>query len=112
MKISDSLPKWVTVTYIEACDERDFHFKEYCKDKTDAKEASMKQSRNYCTKLKNDLKKAYFSKGLREHEGDSKGLWNTINEAFGKSKSKKAPICNMSGITDPACMAETLNIYI
>ncbi len=105
------MPKWVTVEYIAACDERDFHFSEYSKDLTEAKKAHMKRSRNYCTKLRNDLKKGYFRKCLQENSGNSKSLCGTINEAFSKSKSKKHPICCINGKTDPAVMAQTLNIF-
>ena len=47
MKVTDSMPKWVTVEYIATCDEHDFHFDEYHKDKTEVKQARMKRSRNY-----------------------------------------------------------------
>ena len=75
MRITDSMPKWVTCDYISACDARDHHFRIYSRNRTEANRAVMKHSRNYATKLKNDLKRDYFSKCLRDNKGDPKGLW-------------------------------------
>ena len=111
MRISDSMPKWVTDEFIAACDTRDHHFCTYCKNKTDANQAIMKRSRNYATNLKNALKRDFFRKSLEENKGNSKGLWNTINQAFGKSKSSSTPINSINGDTDPATMADHMNTY-
>ena len=43
---SVSLPKWVTRQYIEACDEQDYHHREYAKNKTPENLAKKKRSRN------------------------------------------------------------------
>ena len=71
----------------------------------------MKRSRKYATKLKNDLKRDFFRKSLKENQGNSKGLWNTINQAFGKNKASQMPISNINGETDPVKMAEQLNNF-
>ena len=60
MQVSDSMPKWVTREYLQACDERDFLHRKYSKDKSDFNRAEMKRSWNFVTKLKNDLKRNYF----------------------------------------------------
>ena len=48
--------------------------------------------RYYATELKFDLKRDYFQKAMRENKGNSKNLWNTMNEAFGKTSSKTTKI--------------------
>ncbi len=111
MRISDSLPKWVTAEYMSACDERDHHFKIYCRNKTEANHNRMKRSRNYATNLKKALKRDYFRKSINENRGNSKNLWNSINEAFGKKKAASAPITKIGDSTDPLQMAERMNDY-
>ena len=71
----------------------------------------MKRSRNFATNLKNALKCDYFRKSLQENKGNSKGLWNTINQAFGKSNSASTPINKINNDTEPAVMAKTMNTY-
>ena len=111
LRVSDSMPKWVTREYLSACDERDALHRKYSRDKTDRNKAEMKRSRNYATKLKNDLKRDYFHKAIRESQGDSKKLWKTINEAFGKTNTKSTHITELAGETDPQNMANKLNDY-
>ena len=82
------MPKWVTKEFLQACDERDHHLKCYRKNKTEENRNKMKRSRNHVTWLKQQLKQNYYRDALRKSRGNSKKLWSTINEAFGK-KSKK-----------------------
>ena len=111
MRISDSMPRWVTREYVEACDARDYHFRIYSNDMTEANLLRMKRSRNFATNLKNALKRDYFSRTLHESQGDSRRLWQTVKEAFGKKKSLSTPISKIGEKTDPAEIAETLNVY-
>ena len=111
LRVSDSMPKWVTREYLSACDERDALHRRYSKNKNDFNKAEMKRSRNYVTKLKNDLKKDYFHKAIRDSKGDSKRLWRTINEAFGKSTSKSTVITELKGEMDTTKMADIMNSY-
>ena len=74
LRVSDSMPKWVTREYLSACDERDALHRKYSRDKTDRNKAEMKRSRNYATKLKNDLKRDYFHKAIRESKGTPNGF--------------------------------------
>ena len=77
----------------------------YSKNKTPENLARMKWSRNFATKLKNDLKKGYFNKALQDNKGNSKKIWDTINEAFGKTQCKSEPITNIRGETESAAWA-------
>ncbi len=74
MRVSDSMPKCVTREFIEACDARDHLYRVFSKNKTEENKARMKRSRNFATKLKQDLKKNYFSvlqkiKGIARKSG-------------------------------------------
>ncbi len=111
MKISESLPKWVTREYVEACDTRDHHHQEYVHNKTPENLARKKRSRNYATKLKQTLKKEYFKKSIAECRGNSKKLWGKINEAFGKTATKSTVINELNGKTDPNDIVEDMNSY-
>ncbi len=111
LKIKDSLPKWVTREYIQACDVRDSLYRTYVKNKSDINKREMKRSRNYVTKLKNDLKRDYFKHALRVNKGNSKKLWQTVNEAFGKTNNKSTNITEIAGETDQPKMAEVMNDY-
>ena len=44
IKVSDSMPKWVTAEFIQACDEWDYHLKCYRRNKNEANKARMKRS--------------------------------------------------------------------
>ena len=55
----------------------------------------MKRSRNYVTKLKQDLKWDYFKNAIRNNQRNSKRLWKPIDEAFGNSSSKTTVITEL-----------------
>ncbi len=86
IRIPESMPRWVTTKYFQACDERDYHLRQYSKSKTDENRARRNHSRNYCTMLEQHLKRDYFCKQMAEYKGNSRKLWDKINEAFGKKK--------------------------
>ncbi len=110
VRIPESMPKWVTKEFLQACDERDFHLRQYRRHKNDNTRARMKQSRNHVTWLKNQLKKDYFARTIRDAKGNSKKLWGKINEAFGRS-TKGNTITEINGKCEPEEIAGEINRY-
>ena len=105
------MPKWGTRDFIAVCDEQDHLYNRYAKDKSVENKRKMKHTRNYVSKLKQDLKCDYFRKCLAENQGNSKKMWSTLNEAFGKNTNKANPIIEINGETDQLGMAEQMNEY-
>ena len=60
VRIPESMPKWVTREFLQACDEHNYHLRQYRRNRAEDNRNRMKCSRNFVTWLK-QTEKGLFS---------------------------------------------------